>query len=861
VRILHLLDHSLPLQSGYSFRTIGILAAQRKRGWDTVQMTTPKQYKFAGAVDRVDGWTFYRTPQPAAVTQKLPLVREACQMWATGRRLDEVIEETRPDILQAHSPVLNGLPALRAARRHGLPMVYEMRSLWEDAAVDWGTARQGDLRYRATRGLETYVLRRADAVFTICEGLRGDILGRGIAADRVTVVPNAVNVEQFTTERRIDGALRRRLGLEGCVVLGFIGSFYAYEGLDLLLEACARLFRERANVKLLMVGGGPEKDRLVAQAAELGIAERVIFSGRVPHDQVRRFYDLVTLFVYPRHRMRLTDLVTPLKPLATAAPTTRAAHRRSLGMGMRRLSIIDLAGGHQPISPTRTASSPIPNAGLVCNGEIYNFRELRAELQALGHALRHRLGLRGAAAPLRAHWGDAFLAPERHVRLRAVGRAAPAPAARPRPARHQAALRAQTAGRLAFATEAKALLALPGSVHTGASTQRAARLPARWATWPAPLSMFEGIRKLPPATLLVGEDGRCEERRYWRCRRRWTRAVTEASGSRRCARGIERSVRMQMVSDVPIGAFLSGGVDSSAVVGFMARHSESAHPTYAIGFEGGAAEALYNELPYARQVAQRFGTEHHEIVVKPDVVGLLPKLLWHMDEPVADTAFVTTYLVSSEFARRDVKVILSGWAATSSSAATAAISAATTPASTALPGLAAPCRGAPRPHALPATATRRWLNSRAGHGLPRSADLPVRRALPQLRAGVSAPRRLELLLRQADDAGAPDALGAGLRRASGDDRSTACSRSTPMTQLPDDLLLLTDKMSMAVLAGVPRAAARPRTGGAGRAHARVKVKIAAAQPEAPDEGRCRPCCRATSWSARSAASARRWARG
>jgi glycogen synthase len=322
VRILHLLDHSLPLQSGYSFRTIGILAAQRKRGWDTVQMTTPKQYKFAGAVDRVDGWTFYRTPQPAAVTQKLPLVREACQMWATGRRLDEVIEETRPDILQAHSPVLNGLPALRAARRHGLPMVYEMRSLWEDAAVDWGTARQGDLRYRATRGLETYVLRRADAVFTICEGLRGDILGRGIAADRVTVVPNAVNVEQFTTERRIDGALRRRLGLEGCVVLGFIGSFYAYEGLDLLLEACARLFRERANVKLLMVGGGPEKDRLVAQAAELGIAERVIFSGRVPHDQVRRFYDLVTLFVYPRHRMRLTDLVTPLKPLEAMAQGT-----------------------------------------------------------------------------------------------------------------------------------------------------------------------------------------------------------------------------------------------------------------------------------------------------------------------------------------------------------------------------------------------------------------------------------------------------------------------------------------------------------------------------------------------------------
>lgn len=319
VRILHLLDHSLPLQSGYSFRTIGILAAQRRRGWDTVQMTTPKQYRFDGAVDQVDGWTFYRTPQPAASSQRLPVLREASQMWATRRRLDEVIEETRPRILHAHSPVLNGIPALWAARRHRLPLVYEVRSLWEDAAVDWGTAREGDLRYRATRALETHVLRHADAVVTICEGLKRDILGRGIPPAKVTVVPNAVDVEQFTMDRRVDVELARSLGLEGCIVLGFIGSFYAYEGLDLLLDGAARLLRERADVKLLMVGGGPEKDRLVAQAATLGLKDSVVFTGRVPHDEVRRYYDLVTLFVYPRHRMRLTDLVTPLKPLEAMA--------------------------------------------------------------------------------------------------------------------------------------------------------------------------------------------------------------------------------------------------------------------------------------------------------------------------------------------------------------------------------------------------------------------------------------------------------------------------------------------------------------------------------------------------------------
>jgi asparagine synthetase B (glutamine-hydrolysing) len=116
---------------------------------------------------------------------------------------------------------------------------------------------------------------------------------------------------------------------------------------------------------------------------------------------------------------------------------------------------------------------------------------------------------------------------------------------------------------------------------------------------------------------------------------------------------------MQMVSDVPIGAFLSGGIDSSTVVGFMAAHSDLPIRTYAIGFEGAAADDYYNELPYARRVAQLFSTEHHEIVVRPDVVALLPRLLWHMDEPLSDTAFITTYLVS-QFARRDVTVILSG---------------------------------------------------------------------------------------------------------------------------------------------------------------------------------------------------------
>jgi PEP-CTERM/exosortase A-associated glycosyltransferase len=284
-----------------------------------VQLTTPKQYRFDGAVDHVDGWAFHRTRQPSAFSQRVPVLREVCQMRATRRRLDEVIEETRPDILHAHSPVLNGIPALSASRRHELPLVYEVRSLWEDAAVDWGRARYGDLRYRASRALETYVLRRADAVVAICQGLKDEILARGAEAQRVSVVPNAVDVEQFITDRQPDPELRRSLGLEGRIVLGFVGSFFSFEGLDLLLEALGPLVQRRPEVRLLLVGGGPEHDRLVAQAAALGLADTVLFTGRVPHENVGRYYDLVSIFIYPRRRMRLTDLVTPLKPLEAMA--------------------------------------------------------------------------------------------------------------------------------------------------------------------------------------------------------------------------------------------------------------------------------------------------------------------------------------------------------------------------------------------------------------------------------------------------------------------------------------------------------------------------------------------------------------
>src|SRR6516164_9587742 len=167
MRILHILDHSLPLQSGYVFRTLSIVNQQRALGWEPVLLTSGKHYAPGPARERIGEWEFLRTPAPAGVGAKLPWVRELKIIGDLDRRLDEVIAEVRPGVLHAHSPALNALSALRAGRRHSVPVVYEMRSLWEDAA-GVSANRTNGLRYRATRFLETRALRGADAVTTIC---------------------------------------------------------------------------------------------------------------------------------------------------------------------------------------------------------------------------------------------------------------------------------------------------------------------------------------------------------------------------------------------------------------------------------------------------------------------------------------------------------------------------------------------------------------------------------------------------------------------------------------------------------------------------------------------------------------------
>ncbi|WNO53297.1 TIGR04063 family PEP-CTERM/XrtA system glycosyltransferase [Stakelama saccharophila] len=332
MRILHVLDHGLPLHSGYSFRTRAILKAQMARGWTIAAITGPRHGDARVSFETVDGIDFHRTPPPRGWPSPLGELQEIASF---GKRIAQVARDFRPDILHVHSPALNAVAALRAGRRSGLPVLYEIRAFWEDAAVGNGTGREGSSRYRATRALETHAARRADAVAVICNGLRDDLIARGIPGDKIMVSPNGVDLTVFGEPPPPDRELGASLGLRGKEVLGFIGSFYDYEGLDDLIAAMPALVARRPDAHLLLVGGGPCELALRDQAKRSGVADHIRFVGRVPHAQVERYYSLTDILVYPRKRMRLTDLVTPLKPLEA--------------MAQRRLVAASDIGGHREL--------------------------------------------------------------------------------------------------------------------------------------------------------------------------------------------------------------------------------------------------------------------------------------------------------------------------------------------------------------------------------------------------------------------------------------------------------------------------------------------------------------------------------
>jgi asparagine synthase (glutamine-hydrolysing) len=324
------------------------------------------------------------------------------------------------------------------------------------------------------------------------------------------------------------------------------------------------------------------------------------------------------------------------------------------GIGMRRLSIIDLNTGHQPVS------NEDESVWVVFNGEIYNYQELRADLIRRGHrfatnsdteTLVHLYEEKGAEglALLRGMFAFCIWDSRKRKILLARDRFGKKPL-------YYAAL----PGGLYFASELKCLRVAGVPLE---EDRQALRLYFQFGYIPDPFTAFRAVRKLMPGCWLEYDmdgaaDGAITHGRYWRMPAFTPGAPLQMGEAETCAQlrqGFDEAVRIRMIADVPLGAFLSGGIDSSLVVASMARQSSEPVKTFSIGFE----EAAYNELEYAAMVARQYGTDHHEILVRPDSVDLITKLAWHFDEPFADSSAIPTYVVS-EFAARHVKVALSG---------------------------------------------------------------------------------------------------------------------------------------------------------------------------------------------------------
>ena len=308
------------------------MKAQQAMGWDVLGITGSRHSAPGPAIETIDGLTFHRA---AGTVPAAGLLSEWRNIGALADAIDAIAVDWKPDLLHAHSPVLTALSGLRIARRRQIPLLYEIRAFWEDADVGNGTGHEGSVKYRATRALESWAVRRADAVAVICEGLKSDLVSRGIDPAKIMVSPNGVDLGLFGDPPPRDEILAETLEIGDAPVIGFIGSFYDYEGLDDLIASMPHLLGTHPQATLLLVGGGPMENALRTQAEGSPARNHIHFVGRVPHDEVERYYSLIDILAYPRKKMRLTDLVTPLKPLEA--------------MAQKRLVAASDVGGHREL--------------------------------------------------------------------------------------------------------------------------------------------------------------------------------------------------------------------------------------------------------------------------------------------------------------------------------------------------------------------------------------------------------------------------------------------------------------------------------------------------------------------------------
>jgi PEP-CTERM/exosortase A-associated glycosyltransferase len=315
IRVLHVLHHIFHYPCGYRTRSENIVRHQREHGIESVVVTSSDHEALTRLPDQSDirvlAGPKYEGPRSRGL-------REWQLMRRLRRRVEAAIDELKPDVVHGHSPVLVAGPAQMAARRKGVPFVYEVRDLWENAVVDLGQFAHGSIGYRVARAMDGYVLRRADAVTVICDSMRVELGARLGRHDRVFVANNGVDLAALRIEDAEASRRRWELPLDAHVI-GFIGTLQPYEGLELLIDALPALLQRAKPVHVLITGDGNHEAALRAHVARRGLQKHVTFTGRVAHHEVSHAYAASDVILYPRKYTETTRLTTPLKPLEAMA--------------------------------------------------------------------------------------------------------------------------------------------------------------------------------------------------------------------------------------------------------------------------------------------------------------------------------------------------------------------------------------------------------------------------------------------------------------------------------------------------------------------------------------------------------------
>jgi PEP-CTERM/exosortase A-associated glycosyltransferase len=383
MKVLHVLETSVPELVGYTVRGRYIVTHQRRLGFDPLVVTSP-YFKRATQqqVDVIDGIRYFRTNHiewPDKSKGRLRAYWVRANMVRRYRAfVEELARREKVDIIHAHSSYTNGLAARYASEKTGIPFVYELRTLWgERAVVEQGLAANS-LKYRMVWNFELGVMNRANGVVAIAKGIRDAIVERGVDPQKISIIPNGVDTGVFKPQPP-DQALLDELRLRDCFVVGFIGSLGGLEGIAQLIDAFKTVHRRQPRARLLIVGNGPEMERLRTAAATApdGV---VTLTGMVPHDQVLRYYSIMDVLAYPRIDARINQTVTPLKPLEA--------------MAMGKMCLASDVGGLKELIQDGVTGALFPAGNVeALTGKILELaddNELRERLAAQGQAAVRR---------------------------------------------------------------------------------------------------------------------------------------------------------------------------------------------------------------------------------------------------------------------------------------------------------------------------------------------------------------------------------------------------------------------------------------------------------------------------------------